>query len=254
MRFENLGHDFAKALEAHRDRTSAAPSTVVNSTSGRRKRFCVLLHARRGSQSEVGVSGHSWNAGDTSSPPGWGSLPAPRVTARAAFQVGRSPFATLDSENDRPTAHPRVTVFLRWEPDQPRRCNPGRRGGRTYVLITVFAVLGFHFVGVADRRPSGDRHRQRDIGYAARGTDGRVPLFMPATHGRLPVLAGDRNHVRAPREWEDFMLGDFRLRFGKPGLFPRLLTGSLRSTLAEDMRDAVLRAISNARSIPARPR
>ncbi len=40
---------------------------------------------------------------------------------------------------------------------------------------------------------------------------------------------------------QDFMLGDFRLRFSKPGLAHRMLTGSLRSTLAEDMRDAALK-------------
>jgi hypothetical protein len=38
---------------------------------------------------------------------------------------------------------------------------------------------------------------------------------------------------------EDFALGDFRLRFGTPGLFHRIRTRSLRWTLAEDIRDAV---------------
>lgn len=38
---------------------------------------------------------------------------------------------------------------------------------------------------------------------------------------------------------DDFALADFRLRFGKPGLLHRIETGSLRSTLAEDIRDAL---------------
>lgn len=38
----------------------------------------------------------------------------------------------------------------------------------------------------------------------------------------------------------DLALGDFGLRFGKPGLMHRLRTGSLRWTLAEAMRDAAL--------------
>lgn len=39
---------------------------------------------------------------------------------------------------------------------------------------------------------------------------------------------------------EDFALGDFGLRFGKPGLLHRIQTGSLRWTAAEDVRDGLL--------------
>ena len=49
---------------------------------------------------------------------------------------------------------------------------------------------------------------------------------------------------------EDFALGDFRLRFDNPGLLGRVRTGSLRSTTAEDIRDAVLRLVpSHERSL-----
>lgn len=42
---------------------------------------------------------------------------------------------------------------------------------------------------------------------------------------------------------EDFALGDFRLKFGRPGLFHRIRTGSLRWTLAEKVRDATFNVV-----------
>jgi len=46
---------------------------------------------------------------------------------------------------------------------------------------------------------------------------------------------------------DDFALSDFRLRFDNPGLLHRIQTGSLRSTLAEDIRDGLFNVFPSHR-------